>query len=174
MATKTYKGNEVEIVEVKGGWTTFIATDGSTRKARNSEFAGAKPQRAKRAARAKAVATDAPVRKINGAPVNRFAEYERVKRADGAVSFDNGDPVARELRELDLDHVYEMTARAMREVPGKEGAKIADKFGTSIGEIADKLRRRYGKLNPGMQRMNLGNKLRGARSAVERAQEESN
>lgn len=73
------------------------------------------------------------------------------KRADYVVTkvdkrrlIDNGDPIATKLRGLDLDAVYALCAKET-ETPEKE------------------LRERYQHLNVGMQRMNLGNKLRGGK-----------
>ncbi len=58
---------------------------------------------------------------------------------------DNGDEVAAQLREIDLDALYTLVA--------KEG-----------GPKESELRAKYEKLNKGMQRMNLGNRLRKLRS----------
>ena len=65
------------------------------------------------------------------------------KTVNGNPSIDNDDKVARKLRGLPLDDVYAVTAKAC-EVTVKE------------------LKAKYGHLNLGMQRMNLGNKLRAA------------
>lgn len=73
------------------------------------------------------------------------------KRADYVVTkvdkrrlIDNGDDVATRLRSLDLDAVYALCAK-------------------ETGEAEKDLRERYQHLNVGMQRMNLGNKLRGGK-----------
>lgn len=67
------------------------------------------------------------------------ARAERIERPH-----DNGDPVARMLRDAKtLDDVYVIAAKKLK-VPEKE------------------LRAKYGHLNPGQQRMNCGNRLRGA------------
>ena len=63
------------------------------------------------------------------------------KTAGGHVSIDNDDDIAKKLRGKDLDAVYALTAKALDE-PEKE------------------LRAKYAKLNVGMVRMNLGNRLR--------------
>lgn len=71
------------------------------------------------------------------------AEYEVNKGDDGRRLIDNGDDVAVQLRGMDLDDVYSTVAKA-------------------LGCTEKELRERYQHLNPGMQRMNLGNRLRGA------------
>jgi hypothetical protein len=65
------------------------------------------------------------------------------KTVNGNPSIDNNDKVAQRLRGQTLDTVYELCAKAC-EVTVKE------------------LKAKYGHLNLGMQRMNLGNKIRAA------------
>ena len=67
--------------------------------------------------------------------------YEKVKNASGHTSYDNGDDVATKLRGKTLDEVYAHAAKTLKE-PEKD------------------LRSKYKHLNPGMQRMSLGNRLR--------------
>lgn len=73
----------------------------------------------------------------------RRSGYETTKAEDGRRLVDCGDDVATQLRGLDLDGVYRAVAKA-------------------IGTPEKELRAKYSHLNPGMQRMNLGNRLRGA------------
>lgn len=68
-------------------------------------------------------------------------KYREYRRADGKASVDNGDGVASTLRGVTLELVYKICAK-------------------EIGESIEALKTKYGHLNPGMQRMNLGNKLR--------------
>ncbi|OPZ77052.1 MAG: hypothetical protein BWY79_01332 [Actinobacteria bacterium ADurb.Bin444] len=63
------------------------------------------------------------------------------KTAGGHVSVDNGDALAQRLRGAALDAVYAEAAKVL-ETPEKE------------------LRAKYAHLNAGMQRMNLGNRIR--------------
>lgn len=63
--------------------------------------------------------------------------------ASGNKSLDNGDAVALMLRGADLDTVY------------KIGAK-------ELGVSEQELRTKYAHLNPGQQRMNVGNRVRAA------------
>jgi len=69
-----------------------------------------------------------------------LSKYVKTKAASGAVSVNNGDDVAVLLNGLNLDELYE----------------IANTF-CEPKEPFD-----YSKLNGGMQRMNLGNRIRGA------------
>jgi hypothetical protein len=83
------------------------------------------------------------VRRIKGTVVSRFAEYERTTTATGNKSYDSADALAVRLRGLELDEVYKEAAAALQ-----------------VSVVV--LKARYAKLNPGMQRMNLGNRMRGA------------
>ena len=68
---------------------------------------------------------------------------EKAKEERAAKPHDNGDPVARMLRDAEtLDQVYAVASKYLK---------------TSEKE----LRAKYGHLNPGQQRMNCGNRMRG-------------
>jgi chromosome segregation ATPase len=69
------------------------------------------------------------------------------KTAGGNTSVDNGDELAQRLRGMDLDAVYAEAASLLEE------------------ETEATLRARYSHLNLGMQRMNLGNRIRGVLNA---------
>jgi hypothetical protein len=77
-----------------------------------------------------------------------LSRYHTVVSAKGNSSLDNGDDVASSLRGKTIDEVYAIVSRAV-EVPQTQ------------------LRALYSHLNVGMQRMNLGNKLRGALAVEE-------
>lgn len=154
----------VEVIEVKGAWTTFYDNDGNVRKVRNSKVkqpeqtrAGSKKTKSKakktksKKAKAPAPGGETTGRRIASAPVNRFESYELVKREGGTRSYDSGDKIAKALRGMDLEEVYHETARALKHSGTVEG---------TIAEIEDELIARYSHLNTGMQRMNLGNRLR--------------
>jgi hypothetical protein len=81
------------------------------------------------------------VHRIGQRVVRRFHLYERTKSATGHSSRDTADNTALALRGLTLDQIYAEAARVLV-VP------------------EDALRAKYAKLNPGMQRMNLGNRIR--------------
>lgn len=91
----------------------------------------------------KALAEGAVLKRVGDKQFD-LSDYHAVKSAGGNSSLDCGDSVAKDLRGKELDDVY------------KEYAKV---FGR---EEAAAMRKRYGKLNVGMQRMNLGNRLRAA------------
>jgi len=69
------------------------------------------------------------------------SHYRTTKTATGNSSLDCGDQLAKALQGQELDEVY------------KQAAKL-------LGEAERALRERYAKLNVGMQRMNLGNRMR--------------
>lgn len=76
-------------------------------------------------------------------------EYHRDtenKTAGGNVSVDSDDATAKALRGKPLDEVYTKAAKV-------------------LGVTVKELQTRYGKLNVGMQRMNLGNRIRGVANA---------
>jgi hypothetical protein len=70
------------------------------------------------------------------------------KTAGGNTPIDCDDKVAKALRGQDLEAVYKTVAKAL-----------------APDETVNSLKAKYGKLNVGMQRMNLGNRLRGALNA---------
>lgn len=69
--------------------------------------------------------------------------YVRCKTAAGNQSLHNGDQVARKLVGKELPDIYKIAAE-------------------TTGLAINDLKTRYSHLNPGMQRMNLGNLIRGA------------
>jgi hypothetical protein len=77
------------------------------------------------------------------ADLSTYVVSKDVKTAGGNPSIDSGDEVAEKLRGRTLDEVYKIASKALK-VDEKE------------------LRARYKGLNLGMQRMNLGNRIRGA------------
>lgn len=90
-----------------------------------------------------------PTRNIVDSKVD-LSKYERVKGKDGKTTFDTGDDVAVKLRGMDLAEVYEFAA-------------------TKLDVSVRSLKEKYGHLNAGQQRMNLGNRIRGAFSAKAKA-----
>lgn len=97
-----------------------------------------KPVKEKIVAKAKAKAKTAKgVRTIGGKEVDLSA-YKKVKAPGGGTSFNNGDATAKKLEGKNLDDVYKIVAKDTKQNEAE-------------------LRKRYAKLNPGMQRMALGN-----------------
>ena len=68
------------------------------------------------------------------------AKYAKTKAASGSASLHNGDAVAMTLAGLTLAETLEIADKVMPD---------------------NDFKTRYSKLNPGMQRMNIGNRLRG-------------
>lgn len=172
---KMYAGRVVSVVEVNGGWTTIL--DGMKQlKVRNGELTPVKeakmPDRPApirdRPSRAAALAKhDAGVRDAKGTPVDdgnemptetravspdlsRYTTHE-TRTASGRRAIDRADATADALRGLDLDGVYLAASQVL-------GVSVPD------------LKAKYQHLNPGMQRMNLGNRMRAATKPVEVAE----
>lgn len=173
--TKT--GERVEIVAVNGGWTTVQTMDAATRefKVRNgalsahaalsgmtAELAMQKAE-AMRAHDAKAAAKAAKEPKATKEPAAPRAKMDISERKNGAVdplylpqyetysavrkdgtkirSIDKGDAIAKALRGQELSDVYKTAS-------GLVHLSVSD------------LKNRFEHLNPGMQRMALGNMIR--------------
>ena len=76
--------------------------------------------------------------------------YVKGKGPSGGTTFHNGDAVATNLAGLSLEAVYSVASQALS-IPVED------------------LQAKYGHLNPGQQRMNLGNRLRGLVQKVDKA-----
>lgn len=74
---------------------------------------------------------------------DRYAEHKNKRTASGRPVYDTGDKVASILRGKTLDEQY------------AAAAKVLD-------QSAKSLRKQYEHLNPGQQRMAIGNRMRGA------------
>lgn len=112
-------------------------------KSKSSKGKGKEQMATKKKAAKKAVkkaSNGALIRTVAGRE-HDISGYEKVKNASGHTSYDNGDDVATKLRGKTLDEVYAHAAKQLKE-PEKD------------------LRAKYKHLNPGMQRMSLGNRLR--------------
>lgn len=84
--------------------------------------------------------------------------YESVKAASGNRSYDNADTVAEMFRGKTLEQVYTLAARDLK-ANGETGITIKS------------LKERYENLNPGHQRMCVGNRVRAARARAADADE---
>lgn len=82
-----------------------------------------------------------------------ISNYEHVTTAAGNASLDCGDAVAVSLRGKTLDQTFKIAARALHKSGGAEGG---------VRAIERELRARYAKLNPGLARMSLSCRIRGA------------
>jgi hypothetical protein len=107
---------------------------------KGAEKVATKAKGGKKKAVVKKASNGALIRTVAGRE-HDISGYEKVKNASGHTSYDNGDNVATMLRGKTLDDVYALAAKKLKE---EEKA----------------LRSKYKDLNPGMQRMALGNRLR--------------
>lgn len=168
----TLTGTTHKIAERKGAWVRVFMGDGTIKSFRGAQFTyvdapdtavtaeeafGA--ANARRPAPVPASAASAPKRARETAPRAPRARkplserkngkvdalylqfYKQYRRQDGVLSVDNGDDVAAKLRGMDLVRVYAYAAGV-------------------LNESVEGLKARYEHLNPGMQRMNLGNRVR--------------
>lgn len=137
-------GDETPISnDEQAGETDAPAAASRSSKSKRSKGKGKEQMASKKKAAKKAVkkaSNGALIRTVAGRE-HDISGYEKVKNASGHTSYDNGDDVATKLRGKTLDEVYAHAAKALKE-PEKD------------------LRTKYKHLNPGMQRMSLGNRLR--------------
>jgi hypothetical protein len=83
--------------------------------------------------------------------------------ASGRDTLDIDDEVATELRSMNLDELYNYVCNRLESYGEIRFSKaMAANFKKSGMSCAEFLESKYAKLNPGMQRMNIGNVLRGA------------
>lgn len=137
-----YKEFVVEIVETNGGWSTIQFADGMQRKVRNGEWVEMIDEKVEYTL-AEALAEEAEMGKIRRCVNTTYnpSHYVKAKSKSGHATLHNGDRVALDLGKMTLDEIYTHVAMM-----------------TGHDETA--LRKIYAHLNPGMQRMNLGNRLR--------------
>lgn len=151
-----YKGNYVEIMGKNGGWSTILLDSGATRKVRNGELSPIRAPKATPTTRtvapaAKKVPTEPAAEtpkkadddRLVSADLNHYVVSQDIRTASGRRAVDSDDAVARELRGMELADVYE---------------RAAQELDVSVAS----LHKLYDHLNAGMQRMNLGNRIRGA------------
>jgi len=116
-----------------------------TKAKRQPKPKAAKPKataKAKGKAKPKAKAKPAGERLVP-ADLERYTKDKEHKTAGGNVSVHCGDAVAVKLRGKSIDEVFAIAAKV-------------------LGEPEKELRAKYKHLNVGMQRMNLGNRMRAA------------
>jgi hypothetical protein len=93
-----------------------------------------------RSSKVQSAATEG-LRRCKQAVFRHYAKYVKGTTPAGNSTADNGDQTAEQLRGMDLDKLYAYAAK-------------------QLDESQTALKTRYAKLNRGMQRMNLGNRLR--------------
>ena len=86
-------------------------------------------------------------------------KYTTGRTASGGKSLNNGDTVAQGLQGLNLDALYEIFGKIMKFPIKANKVEITD---------AEGMARAYANLNVGMQRMNLGNRIRGRVAAIDK------
>jgi hypothetical protein len=131
----------VNVLSVSGGWTTVELPDGTTRKVRNSNVVEVKTVMTTPLQGKSAKIKDTQF------ALDRYVVTD-IKTPSGRRAMDCDDDISKALRGMDIDQVY-ATAALNLECP------------------EDELRAKYGHLNIGMQRMNLGNRIRGAEKSKE-------
>lgn len=138
---KQFEGQAVTVTRVNGGWST-IHFEGKSllRKVRNGQLSDP-PVPARKATRK---ADEVKMIRIKDALVraDSFTTHD-VQTESGRKSTDCNDNLADKLRGMTLDAVYVYAAPILE---------------MTVAE----LRNKYAHLNPGMQRMCLGNRMRGA------------
>lgn len=163
-----FEGAVVTVTAVNGGWSTITLQNQATRKVRNGALTRltAEEEAALNQPQDKAEPESGAASKTAvGAEYKKRLYKERVQTASGKKAvMDCNDPVAEELRTLSLTMVYQRVADALTRYKHKRVA------GSGVQDAGDdielELHRMYDHLNPGMQRMNLGNLLRTARQAL--------
>lgn len=118
-------------------------------KASKARRANGKSSKQHDAARLKALAEGARLKRVGDKEFD-LSDYVAVKSAGGNSSLDCGDDLATKLRGMELDEVYALASKKL-ELPEKV------------------LRARYANLNVGMQRMNLGNRMRAGTKGAPKA-----
>jgi hypothetical protein len=149
LATITATNTTVRVIAVNGGWTQVeIVATGEVTKVRNGalsdhrEEKAAKVAKVAKPAREKIAIEDRKNGKVDPLYLQFYQSYTATL-ADGSKkrSIDKGDEVAVQMRALTLNGVYAYASSVTQ---------------TPVNILCD----RFGHLNPGMQRMSLGNMVR--------------
>jgi len=149
-----YKGQDVEVtVAPKAGWVSILLSNGDTRKVRVGDLKKPSAMALPPKMRAKDPTSQNP-RVTEALKVAKEAKPEPVREAKApAGPKDNGDEVAAKLRGMDLEQTYAFGA-----------VELAPRFvaiGVDPANVLSCLKSKYGHLNPGQQRMVVGNLIRG-------------
>jgi hypothetical protein len=129
---------EVTIIEKNGGWTTVEFQDGMQRKVRNGDLREILDEKVEYTL-AEALAEEKTRKCVN--TTYNPDHYVKAKSINGHATLHNGDEFALQLAEMTLMEIYSYAS-------------------LRLGVSVDDLQTKYGHLNKGMQRMNLGNRLR--------------
>lgn len=162
-----FNGRECDIISRNGGWTEILDHDGKRRKVRNGEVKLEAPKEA----------APKPVSYNTSNPLGRALKKAAVTEADYNIPRSSGSPVLVK-DGLPVPPLSATIAAPKVEAPkvkrqphnGDEVGRMLE--GATLAEVylkASHLLRvteaellvKYGHLNPGQQRMNLGNRMRG-------------
>lgn len=139
---------EVTIIESKErGWTYVQFADGMERNVRSNELVLIEETK-KEYSLAEAIAAQDQFEMTPGLRTCGNTQYDpnryfKTKSINGNYTLNNGDLLAREWTALTLEEIYDASSIA-------------------LGESVLILKAKYDHLNPGMQRMCLGNRVRAA------------
>ena len=153
---------KANLLDDKGGQITVVTKEVMHKTAWDDKAAKAakKPNKAKAEKPAKKAKAEKPAKKAKAAvegvitsgqltyDPNKYVRHDEAKTPSGSKVRDIDDEVASALRDAgDLDKQFSIVAK-------------------TLNVTAKSLKEQYAHLNPGMQRMTLGNKLRGALRAA--------
>lgn len=179
LAINTDNNKVIEVVEVNGGWTTCRdVEEGFEFKLRNGKVgeyvAPVEEVKEEKAAEQESKGCPQCDAEMFGDICDNCGHIEennKLVKADldhyvkgagitnsGRPTVDIDDVVAKALRGDDLEVIYPKVAAWLKAL----GRDTVGRGSKKMEVTEDNLRTRYGKLNVGMQRMNLGNILRGA------------
>ena len=170
---KVYVGDKLVTVltDPAGGWTQVKGAGKDPRKVRNSQV-----QITKKAQRVQDQA-DGKTKRIRTSEVYLHPKMDNYVKGLGETpskrdTIDIDDLVAQTLRGKMLEEVYVIVSEVMvgkNVIPwkGTNDDKI-DASEATAEDISNYLMEKYSNLNLGMQRMNLGNRLRGAHKVEEK------
>ncbi|WQY99597.1 hypothetical protein [Acinetobacter phage pB23] len=180
LAINTDNNKVIEVVEVNGGWTTCRdVEEGFEFKLRNGkvgEYVAPVEEAKDEKAAAEPESKECPQcdavmfgdicdncghieenNKLVKADLDHYVKGAGITNS-GRPTVDIDDVVAKALRGDDLEVIYPKVAAWLKAL----GRDTVGRGSKKMEVTEDNLRTRYGKLNVGMQRMNLGNILRGA------------
>ena len=146
---------EVTILETKErGWSYVQFADGMERNVRSNELVLIEEAKQEYSL-AEAIAAQDQFEMTPGLRTCGNTQYDpnryvKAKSINGNYTLNNGDSMAMVWAEMTLDSIYSLAATLL-----------------SVSE--QELRTKYNHLNPGMQRMNLGNRVRSAAKKAQQA-----
>lgn len=148
-----YKGKVVDVIETPKKDATFVRIKNGNKEL-SAPVATLTPM--PELAKDEKVTSQGKIGKGTVIPKEIRSQYMQHKTKTGSgksYAIDNNDDTASALRGKDLDTVYTEAAAALK--ANGEDVTVAS------------LKAKYANLNPGMQRMNLGNRIRGSAHKME-------